>query len=151
MLSTEQKNRVDEGPKRVRSDAETKLSYRLSWSAWRREGHRVRPQAAGHVLAGSPPSEVLRPPPTSLPIISLRWQRGKQKWGSYASPSWATAKLAGSFGQILCEVILCVPSDLILIPHVVLYGAAHYLCFSRTVPLYPLQFPLVSVSFLNYA
>lgn len=33
---------------------------------------------------------------------------------------------------------------------VVLCGAALYLCFSRTVPLYPLRFFLVFVSFLNY-
>lgn len=94
------------------------------------------------------------PPQLPWPVadVSLCLGRRKQKWGSYTLPNWATPRFAGSFGHIICEVgfffvfRVTFDSD----SDVVLYGAALYLCFSRTVPLYPLRFFLVFVSFLNY-
>lgn len=129
-------------------------SDQLTWPVSRTERMRgVRPHTSPQfpslsqlVLA----SQFLWP---VVSVVDLMLWRGKRKEGSYTLPDWATTRFAGSFGHVICEVIffLCVQSDLILILYVVSYGAALYLCFSRTVPLYPLRFFLVFVSFLNYA
>lgn len=128
------KNRVDEG-----LDQDPSSLARIP-KQWRDRPYMV----CAHLLSpGFPPSELFLSSPTSLACCQcclFMLQRGKQRFPTLCLIE-PLPDLLAALAAFMRWFSLCSEWLLILILYIVLYGAALYLCFSRTVPLSFTVFP----------
>lgn len=118
----------------------------IIWTGLSQEqrGGRVRHSGCTHLSSlGLPPLSL--PSPTSLAYLSVVYLCCREENRSKLLHLSLVEPLPGLLAALATLFVrwFCVQSDFWFWFFVILYGAALYLCFSRTVPLYPLRFFLV--------